>query len=96
MEDNTLWYLILGTRGGPTRLQILSMISLRPYNANQIARLVGLDYKTVTRHLEVLKENGLLALAKEKRYGELYYLTEYAKSELKKFEPIIKKLDELG
>lgn len=92
-EDNTIWYLIVGTKGGPTRLQILAVLQKRPYNANQITKLISLDYKTVSRHLAILIENGLLKMSKEKKYGELYYLTDYAKDALKRFEPVLKKLD---
>ncbi len=91
--DNIFWYLIVGTRGGPTRLQILATLSQRPYNANQLSSILVLDYKTVRRHLDLLLENGIIVISKEKRYGELYFLTDFAKTNLKEFEPIIKKMN---
>ena len=83
---------MLGTRGGPTRLQIINALSKRPYNANQLATIIHIDYKTVKHHMGVLLENSIVSLSKEKRYGELYHLTEYAKSKLGMFDSIIKKL----
>jgi|GEM_PF-6188817 DNA-binding transcriptional ArsR family regulator len=43
-----LWYLLAGSRGGETRAKILMALKERPYNANQLTRILSLDYKTVT------------------------------------------------
>ncbi|MBI5046558.1 winged helix-turn-helix transcriptional regulator [Candidatus Micrarchaeota archaeon] len=99
--DSVLWHLIAGTRGGPTRLQILLELYRRPYNTNQIAELLALDYKTVTRHLEILVENGLITTSKEvkqKRYGELYHLTDFARSKVQIFAKILERVkkEDLG
>ena len=91
-DDGALWYLVAGTRGGPTRLQIMLELLERPYNANQLTERLGLDYKTVRRHLEVLEENGLVRISKEKRYGELYHLSDYAREKVKVFEKILEKV----
>lgn len=55
-----LWHLLGGTRGGPWRLRMLVALRERPYNVNQLATLLGLDYKTVQHHLRVLVENRIL------------------------------------
>lgn len=91
-EDAAFWHLICGTRGGPNRLQILLELSKRPYNANQLSDLLPLDYKTTKRHLEILVQNGLIQISKEGRYGELYYITDYAKSKLIGFEKSLEKI----
>jgi DNA-binding transcriptional ArsR family regulator len=93
-DDSALWYLIAGTRGGPTRLQIMLELLRRPYNANQLTERLGLDYKTVRRHLEVLVESGLITISKEMKYGELYHLSDYARSKVKVFEKILEKIRE--
>ncbi|HSB46896.1 MAG TPA: winged helix-turn-helix domain-containing protein [Candidatus Bilamarchaeum sp.] len=93
-DDSALWYLVAGTRGGPTRLQMMLELLKRPYNANQLAERLSLDYKTVRRHLEVLLENGLITASKEMKYGELYHLSDYARSKVRIFESILKKLRE--
>ncbi len=87
-----LLHLIAGTRGGPTRLQILSALDSGPLNANQLTTILRLDYKTVRHHLEVLLENGLVRVSKEKKYGELYHITEYASRRVKSFERIMERL----
>jgi DNA-binding transcriptional ArsR family regulator len=93
-DDSALWYLIAGTRGGPTRLQIMLELLKRPYNANQLTERLGLDYKTVRRHLEVLVENGLIFVSKEMKYGELYHLSDYTREKVKDFERILNKIRE--
>ncbi len=38
-----LWYLLGGTRGGPTRAEILKTLRDRPLNANQLAEALRVD-----------------------------------------------------
>ena len=63
---NLLWYLIAGTRGGETRGKILMLIKNNPANANKIAELLKLDYKTVRHHLAILEKNNLLITTSSK------------------------------
>jgi len=70
-----LWWLIGGTRGGANRARIISTLHNRPANANQIAELLGLDYKTVRHHLDVLVKNRLLVTQGE-GYGMVYFLSQ--------------------
>ncbi|MBI5227352.1 winged helix-turn-helix transcriptional regulator [Candidatus Micrarchaeota archaeon] len=83
--DNLFWHIIAGTRGGPNRLQILILLSPRPYNANQIAQKLKLDYKTIRHHLEILLSNGIIYASKEARYGELYHLHDFVRPKVKQF-----------
>ncbi|MFQ5814884.1 MAG: winged helix-turn-helix domain-containing protein [Candidatus Hydrothermarchaeaceae archaeon] len=69
-----LWWLLAGTRGGATRVRIILFLRERPSNANQIAGALGLDYKTVRHHLDVLVDNRILENAGE-GYGTPYFLT---------------------
>ncbi|MBS3068618.1 winged helix-turn-helix transcriptional regulator [Candidatus Micrarchaeota archaeon] len=90
--DNILWHLVAGTKGGPNRLYILYVLSDGPQNANQLTKELGLDYKTIKHHLEILVENGLVSASQEKKYGELYSLTDFAKEKVKIFEKYFKKI----
>jgi DNA-binding transcriptional ArsR family regulator len=67
-----LWHLVVGTRGGLKRAEIIALVGRRPYNAHEISRLMGVDYKTARHHLRVLVENGVLD-ASEDHYGALYF-----------------------
>jgi len=70
-----LWYLLGGTRGGANRAEILKILRDRPSNANQLAEMLHVDYKTVQHHLRVLEENGLVSPSEKGAYGAVLFLT---------------------
>ncbi len=69
-----LWYLIAGTRGGVNRAKIIKLLKERPYNVNQLAEIIKVDYRTIRYHMDVLEENEIVTSAGEK-YGMLYFLS---------------------
>jgi len=69
-----LWWLIAGTRGGINRARLIRALYERPYNANQLAELLDLDYKTIKHHLKVLEENNVITSG-GKQYGAVYFLS---------------------
>ena len=69
-----LWWLIAGTRGGVNRARIINLLHKRPYNANQLAKLLRLDYKTVRHHLAFLMKHEVIVQQGE-GYGSVYYLS---------------------
>ncbi len=73
--DKRLWYLIAATRGGINRARILRTLHDRPCNANDLAGQLGLDYKTVRHHLQVLRENDCVMTLGNEGYGTLYSLS---------------------
>lgn len=87
-----LWWLIAGTRGGKNRLRIINAVKKEPMNANQIAKKLNLDYKTVTHHLDLLKENGVLTTMGE-GYGKTYFLTDQMEDNQDILEEIMKSTD---
>ena len=42
-----LWFLFAGSRGGENRIKIISLLKERPYNINQLAEVLGVDYKAI-------------------------------------------------
>ena len=70
-----LWYLFAGTRGGPSRAEIIRAIQNRPSNANQLAQILRVDYKTIQHHVRVLEENGLIVPSDKGTYGAVLFLT---------------------
>ena len=70
-----LYYLFAGTRGGPSRVEIIKTIQNRPLNANQLALALKVDYKTVQHHVRVLEENGLIVPSEKGTYGAVLFLT---------------------
>ena len=88
---NLLWYLIAGTKGGETRGKIIELLNTNPCNANKIAEILNLDYKTVRHHLGVLEKNNIITAVNKGNYGAVYFLSEIMKSNLPVFSEILKK-----
>jgi len=86
-----LGWLIAGTRGGPTRVKIIQSLKDKPQNANQLATLLGMDYKTMRHHLEVLEKNRLITSIGE-RYGATYFLSQVMEDNYSLFEEITNKI----
>ena len=53
-RDRELYNLIAVRSGGENTMRIIDEILDKPKNANQIAKKLGLDYKTVTYHLDIM------------------------------------------
>jgi predicted transcriptional regulator len=85
--NRLLWYLIAGTKGGVNRARIIKCLQERPYNANQIAEKLNLDYKTVRHHIKVLEDNNIIVSSGDK-YGTLYFLSSDMENNLDVFEEI--------
>ncbi len=83
-----LWYLLAGTRGGETRGNIISFIRKTPSNANRIAEMLDLDYKTVRHHLEILEKNRILLAINKGTYGAVYFVTPEFEANKEVFEGI--------
>jgi DNA-binding transcriptional ArsR family regulator len=69
-----LWYILAGTRGGPSRIRILELLRTNPHNAHQLALTLDMDYRTTRHHLRVLVRNGLVVCPVGQRYGAPYEL----------------------
>ena len=92
--DKRLWYLIAGTRGGINRARILWTLHDRPYNANDLATRLALDYKTIRHHLDVLRENDCVMTLGDESYGTLYSLSPRLQVHFEDFLEIPRKVGE--
>ena len=86
-----LGWLIAGTRGGVTRAKIIETLKETPQNANQLAKLLGMDYRTIRHHLNVLEKNKIITSAGE-GYGTTYFLSPVMEENYVLFEEIMKKI----
>jgi len=86
-----LGWLIAGTRGGLTRAKIIKALKETPQNANQLARLLKMDYRTIRHHLEVLEKNKIITSVGE-GYGTTYFLSPAMEENYALFEEILKKI----
>lgn len=69
------------------------IVSLKetPQNANQLATLLKMDYKTMRHHLEVLEKNKIITSVGD-RYGATYFLSQTMEDNYSLFEEIVKKI----
>ena len=86
------WYIFAGMKGGPTRIKMVKILLQKPLNINQIKTELGMDYKTILHHLEVLKKNNWVT-AKGDRYGNLFF-TAFTGDEKAAFHEIWAKIRE--
>jgi DNA-binding transcriptional ArsR family regulator len=90
-----LWWLIAGTRGGVNRARIINLLHQRPYNANQLANLLDLDYKTVRHHIDFLIKHGVLVQQGE-GYGSVFFLSSEIDTNFESFEEIWAQIGKSG
>ena len=83
-----LFWLLEGTKGGPTRILLLSILAKKPMNLRQLSLAAGLDYKTVEHHVDLLVKNSVLEHSGN-GYGQVYFITDIALAE-KGFSDIIR------
>jgi len=70
-----LFWLLEGTKGGPTRIQLLSILAKKPLNMRQLALAAKLDYKTVEHHVRLLEKN-LVIDCVGSGYGKVYFVSD--------------------
>ena len=87
-----LWHILAGTKGGVTRIHILSLLRDRPYNANQLHEKLTLDYKTVQHHLRVLSKGNLITTDGEKSYGAMYFISPILEDNMHLLDEIMGKI----
>ncbi len=87
-----LWYVLGGARGGENRARMIHELSIRPMNLNQLAEKLGVDYRTVTHHANVLKMNSLI-VAEGEKYGAMYFLSPRLQAGMSIFVEVAEKLN---
>ena len=90
-----LWWLLAGSRGGVNRARIILTLHDMPANANQLAEELGLDYKTIRHHLDVLVKNGVLVPQGE-GYGMVYFVSDDIEANFDDFRQIWVRIGEKG
>ena len=87
-----LWFVFAGSRGGLNRLKIILKLKENPFNTNQLAKEMGLDYKAIQHHIRVLEKNNMIAKVGEK-YNVTFFISTYLEVNMEAFEEIARKLD---
>ena len=86
-----LWWLLAATAGGKNRGRIIEKIMEKPMNANELAKELGMDYKTIRHHLRILEKNSLITSMGE-GYGKMYFISELLEQNIKYFQEIWEKI----
>lgn len=73
------------------RFRIVTALGERPSNANKLATELGVDYKAVQHHVNVLMKNRLIQTPQRDAYGALYFLTPIMEQHLEYVKEIWKK-----
>ena len=90
-----LWFLFAGSRGGENRIRIIDLIKERPYNMNQLAEAMRIDYKAVQHHVTVLEKNNMVSKVGEK-YGVLYFVSNYLEANIEAFNEVKAAIEKKG
>jgi len=88
-----LWFIFTGSKGGLNRIRLVSVIRKTPLNANQLAKELGLDYKAIQHHVNVLEKNNLITRVGEK-YGAIFFISTFLEVNLETFDEIVTKLEQ--
>ena len=83
VTDKELLNLIVGRDGGKTTIKIIDKILTAPYNKNQLAKALKLDYNTITHHINIIYNHNYIQKSK---FENIYF---YYPS-----DKLIKSLDE--
>ena len=87
-----LWFVFAGSKGGLNRIRFISAIRKTPLNANQLAKELGLDYKAIQHHVNVLEKNNLVTRVGDK-YGAVFFISTFLEVNLETFDEIVVKLE---
>ncbi len=86
--EHLYWWLFVGTKGGRMREMIVKELMTSPANANQLAKRLGVNYRTVMHHLTLLEENGIVK-SEGPRYGKVFFLSQMFYSSYSAFSKIV-------
>ena len=86
-----MWYVLAGSRGGPNRGRIISMLRQGPKNVNQLAEALDVHYRVAEHHIRALEKNHLVSPSGD-RYGRLYFLSQEMEAHLPIFDEIWNKI----
>jgi len=85
-----LWSTFAGSKGCINRVKIVSQLKKMPLNTNQLSKQLGLDYKVIERHLEILEKHELV-IKVGNRYGSTFFLSSLLEHNLNLFDEVADK-----
>ncbi len=89
--EQTMYWLLAGSKGSLNRIRILQSLEKKPMNLNELSKVTEMNYKTAQHHVELLLENNLL-IAKGNKYGQVYFISDLMKSKKDLFATFIQSI----
>ncbi|PSP97323.1 ArsR family transcriptional regulator [Halobacteriales archaeon QS_4_70_19] len=90
--EESLWYLLAGTRGSENRASIVRALDEQPRNANRLAEAVDLGYNTVRHHLDTLRDHDVVVRNGD-GYGAVYRLSDQFEEHREVYERVVEAAD---
>ena len=89
---NKILFSLISKKGGPTRLKIINELYKSPQNRNELSKKLKIQYRTVIHHMNILLDENIVE-KENKKYGRLYFLTEYMYDNEDKFRKFEKQME---
>ena len=74
-------------------MELIELLRNRPYNINQMAEKLGLNYRTVKHHVDILLKYQLINSSKTGGYGDVFFLSPDLEGNMPTYDSIVKKID---
>ncbi len=80
--------IFVNSRGGSNRIRIISLLRKEPLNLNQMSLTTGMDYKSISHHMNVLEKNNIISKSEE-GYGHINYISPLLEANIEIFDEIV-------
>lgn len=70
IENQELITLLINRKGGKTTMRILDELLIQPLNKNELCKTLELDYKTITYHINIIRETNYV---EELQFGHVKF-----------------------
>lgn len=70
LKNQELVDLLISREGGRTTVRILDEILKNPKNANQLSKMLELNYKTIIHHTKIMQEHEFIT---KNKFNKTYY-----------------------
>jgi PAS domain-containing protein len=87
--EKRLRFLLEGSKGGENRIKIIDKIRDKPYNMNQLSVELGLNYRTIRHHIDVLVSEELVFAESRGRYGTVFFPSAYLESNIEVYNGVV-------
>jgi predicted transcriptional regulator len=87
---NLLFFVFASSRGGENRVKIMNALQNSPRNTNQLANDLGLNYRAIQHHIEVLEKNNMITKVGEK-YGATFFPSTFFEANMETYNEILSK-----